>query len=367
MTRFTFSLSVALAITFGLQQVGRGQEDGKSLLSAAYQKTQSAKTVTDFSDVVDLCQQAEATSLTEAQSKYVRQLASWAYNKRGEAYVDQAATALESGDKERAAELDTRALANFEQAVDNDLTRWKAIHNRGVSYALAGRYESSIKDFTRVIELRPDYPNAWFNRAEIQYELAQFDKAISDYTKTIELTPDDFGAYTSRGHAHFEQQKFTAALDDYTAAIDLDRSNAEAFVNRGDAYQKLAEWKEAASDFRTAVEIDPQLSRGYASAAWLMVTCPDKQYRNAELGLQAAKRAIELRGNADFELLDTLAAALANADRFNDAAKAVSQAIELAPEESTNDLNQRLDLYTAGKAYRQSNTQTAQAQSATLR
>ena len=96
------------------------------------------------------------------------------------------------------------------------------------------------------------------------------------------------------------------------------------------ASEKLAEWQDAASDFRTAIELDSKLSRGYASAAWLMATCPDEQYRNAELGLQAAKRAIELRGNADFDLLDTLAAALANADRFDDAAKAISQAIELA-------------------------------------
>lgn len=367
MTRFAFSLSIAFGVACLCQQVGLGQDSGKDLLSAAYQRTQTAKTVTGFTEVIDLCHQAEATTLSEAQRKYVRQLASWAFNKRGEAYVDQAATALESGDKALASELDTKALSNFEQAVENDATRWKALHNRGVSYALAGKYDSSVKDFTRVIELRPDYPNAWFNRAEIQYELGQFDKAIPDYTKALELTPNDFGAFTSRGHAYFQQKQFEEALDDYTSAINLDSDNAEAFVNRGDAHQKLAQWKDAASDFRSAVELDPTLSRAYAGAAWLMATCPDEQYRNAELGLQAAKRAIELRGRADFALLDTLAAALANADRFDDAAQAISQAIELATEDATSALNQRLDLYTTQQAYRQPYAQTAQAESSDLR
>ncbi|MBI2480742.1 MAG: tetratricopeptide repeat protein [Planctomycetia bacterium] len=318
MKRFTYSLFVAYAIAIVSPEMSSGQQDTKSLLAAAYQKTQTAKTVAEYTEVIDLCQQAEASELTPEQGKYVRQLASWAYNRRGEAFVDQAATALESGDKVRASEFDTQALANFEKAVENDETRWKALHNRGVSYALAGKYEKAIADFTRVVELRPDYPNGWFNRAEIRYELGHFEQAITDYTKTLELNPADFGAHTSRGHTYYQLRKFTEALADYTSAIELDETNAEAYANRGDAHQKLEQWKEAASDFRRAVEIDPALPRAYASAAWLMATCPDKQFRNAELGLQAAQRAVELGGEDSFELLDTLAAAQANANRFDE-------------------------------------------------
>ena len=161
MKRFAYSVCVSLMLLLVSPGIGVGQQDTKSLLASAYQKTQTATTISDYTVVIDICQQAEATNLTPEQVKYVRQLASWAYNRRGEAYVDQAATALESGDKAKASELDTKALANFEKAVANDETRWKAIHNRGVSYALAGKYEKSIVDFTRVIELKPDFPNGW--------------------------------------------------------------------------------------------------------------------------------------------------------------------------------------------------------------
>ena len=258
-------------------------------------------------------------------------------------------------------------MANFEKAVENDETRWKAIHNRGVSYALAGKYEKSITDFTRVIELRPDYPNAWFNRAEIRYELGHFEQAIPDYTKMLELNPDDFGAYTSRGHTYFRVRKFTEALDDYSSAIQLNEANAEAYANRGDAHQKLDNWKEAAADFRRAVELDATLPRAYASAAWLMATCPDEHFRNAELGLQAAQRAIELGSEDNFELLDTLAAAQANAKHFDQAIATVSKAIELAPADASSPLTQRLELYNSQRPYRQQLAQTAQAESPELR
>jgi tetratricopeptide (TPR) repeat protein len=367
MKRFALSVFVAYAAVMASPEWSSGQEDAKSLLASAYQKTQTAKTVADYTAVIDLCQQAEATNLTPEQGQYVKQLASWAYNRRGEAFVDQAATAIESGDKARASEFDTKALANFEKAVENDASRWKAIHNRGVSYALAGKYEKAIADFTRVIEVRPDYPNGWFNRAEIRYELGHFEQAIPDYTKTLELNPADFGAHTSRGHTYFRMRKFTEALADYTTAIELDETNAEAYANRGDAYQKAGQWKEAASDFRRAVELDPALPRAYAGAAWLMATCPDEQFRNAKLGLQAARRAVELGSEDNFELLDTLAAAQANANRFDDAIATVSKAIELAPTSASSPLAERLTLYNSQRPYRQQHVQTAQAESGELR
>lgn len=367
MKRYVCSLCVFCAIFILSPGSSVAQENATRLLAAAYQKTQTAKTVSDYTAVIDICQQAEATNLSPEQRKYVRQLAAWAYNRRGEAYIDQAATALESGDKAKASELDAKALANFEKAVENDETRWKAIHNRGVSYALAGKYEKSIVDFTHAIKLQPDYPNAWFNRAEIRYELGHFEQAIPDYTKTLELNPDDFGAYTSRGHTYFRMRKFTAALEDYSTAIELDDANAEAYVNRGDAYQKLEQWKEAASDFRRAVELDPKLPRAYASAAWLMATCPNEQFRNAELGLQAAQRAIELGSEDNFELLDTLAAAQANANRFDDAVASVSKAIKLAPADASAPLAERLEMYNSQRPYRQQHAQTAELEAAERR
>lgn len=360
------SLGVAVLLMALAPTLSLAQSDAKKLIAEAYEKTQSAESQSDFTAVIDLCQQAQAYELSSANDKYLRQLQAWALNRRGQAFVEQAARLLEEGDAERAAQFDGKALADFEAAVKHDQTRWKAFHNRGVSYALAGKYKSAIDDFSMVIELKPDYENAWFNRGEIQYELGQFETAIADYSQALELEPGDFGAVTGRGHAHYQMKQFTAALDDYAAAIRLAPDTASAYANRGDTYRSLQNWEEAAADFRKAIELDPSSARGYQGAAWLMATCPDERFRHVKLGLQAATKAVELTAERDHETLDTLAAAYASAGRFDDAITSVSKAIKLAPASVSSALAVRLELYNAETPYREPIARTASVAGATV-
>ena len=59
------------------------------------------------------------------------------------------------------------ALTQFETAVDLNFKHWKALHNRGVSYAMNDRLDEAAQDFSATIRIHPEYANAWFNRAEV--------------------------------------------------------------------------------------------------------------------------------------------------------------------------------------------------------
>ncbi len=122
----------------------------------------------------------------------------------------------------------------------------------------------------------------------------------------------------------------------------------------------MGEWDKAANDFRQAISLDKKFGRGYQSAAWLMATCPDPQFRNPDLAVRSAERAIELDGDGEYIYLDTLAAALANSGQFERAQDAQRRAIELAPPENVAPLKQRLTLYGTRKPYRQEVGATAQ-------
>jgi len=326
----------------------------------AFNRTKSATTLQDYAEVILLCEQAQAQELTAKDKEYLERLSSWAYNRRGEARTALAAEALDDGDEKQAAELDGRALADFEAAVRQDPARWKALHNRGVSYAVARKYELAIADFSGVIELQSGYANAWFNRGEIRYELGQLNEALGDYTQAIRLSKErDVGAFTSRGHAYFRLRRFRESLNDYNRAVQLTSSSADSYANRGDAYQSLGMWELAAADFRRAIDLDPKSSRAYQSAAWLMATCPDNRYRNVQLAVQAANRAVSLLKQSDYRYLDTLAAAQANAGQFDEAKTTLANAIDSAPQSDLPTLRKRLELYNAQQPYRQDRTQTA--------
>ena len=70
--------------------------------------------------------------------------------------------------------------------------------------------------------------------------------------------------------------------------------------------------------------------------------------------MRAAEQAIKLDGDlADYKYLDTLAAALANAGRFDEARNKIAEAIQAAPENEVPSLRKRYQLYEQRQPYRQ--------------
>ena len=249
---------------------------------------------------------------------YLNRLASWAYDHRGQIVAEQAAGMAESEKLSESRELEQRALADFDRAVHLDATRWRAVHNRGVSYALAGKdkYPAALQDFDQTIRLEPNFFKAWFNRGEIRRELGMFDEAVEDFTQAVRLKPDDMLAHRGRAHANYQLGRLQQALEDFSRVIEIAPQDAIAWVDRADLCTELGRWEAAASDYRQALKIDKGLGRAYLGAAWLMATCPDQRIRNPAFSVKAAEKAIELDGTKDHHYPDTLAAAYASPGCF---------------------------------------------------
>lgn len=343
------------------------QQDPVAMSKELYEAASNASTIEELNQVAARLEQARRGQLTEPTEKYLTNLHAWLLHKRGEVYMKQAAEAAAGPDGQASREWDARAMADFDVALQLDPKRWKSYHHRGVCRALAGQLEEASRDFTRAIELKADYASSWFNRGEIQYEIGQYARAVADYDEAIRLQPEDAGFHTSRGHARFQLRQFPQALEDYELALQLDPDNPEYLANRGEAMRSVGQWEQAAADFGRAIKLAPQYGRAYQSVAWLMATCPDQAYRNAELAVRAARKSIELDGDQDYIVLDTLAAAYANNGEFDKAQNALRRAIELAPPDNAAPLRERLELYRAGRPFRQSAPRTAGGSAAPTR
>ena len=60
-------------------------------------------------------------------------------------------------------------------------------------------YKGAIVDYTKAIELDPEYALAYDNRGASKYYLEDYKGAIEDHTKAIELDPEYVYAYFNRG------------------------------------------------------------------------------------------------------------------------------------------------------------------------
>ena len=280
-----------------------------------------------------------------------------------------------------------QAIADYTKAIrlsPEDATAW---YNRGVAWLAKKEFDKAILDFNRAIRLEPKYALAYYKRGNAWREKKEFDKAIADYTEAIRRDPKDAGSHNNRGIAWREKKDFDKAIADYTEAIQIDPKIAAAYNNRGEswsnkkeydkaiydyneairlvpnfgmalsnrgaAWSHKKEYGKAISDYSEASRIDPKDANTWNASAWFAATCPDARYRNGKNAVEHATRACELTAWKDGAMLDTLAAAYAEAGDFPNAVKWAEKAVELAPKEMKGELRSHLDVFKAHKPYRE--------------
>jgi tetratricopeptide (TPR) repeat protein len=128
-------------------------------------------------------------------------------------------------------------------------------------------------------------------------------------------------------------------------------------LNLGTALLKSGKPRAAVSAYRQAIGEDPHLVGARLQLAWVLATTEDDTLRN---GAEAVRLAEEVRSKVNekhVRLLDVLAAAYAEAGRFNDACRVALTGLEVAASggsaEQLESLRARLVLYRLGKPYRE--------------
>ena len=160
----------------------------------------------------------------------------------------------------RGAEADQRgqyseAIANFTKAIELNPDYAEAYYARGHVYGKQGEYDQSIANLTKAIELNPDYAQVYYFRGLTYSGQGEHDQAIQDFTKAIELNPKLAEAYYFRGLTYSGQDEHDLAIQDSTKAIELESDYAEAYAIRGLAWLHLKKWQEAKSDLTTAKDM----------------------------------------------------------------------------------------------------------------
>ena len=139
----------------------------------------------------------------------------------------------------------------------------------------------------------------------------------------------------------------------YQEFLRIKPHNAEAHYRLGTVLQALGRFQDAMSHYDDALRHGPKNVMVMNNLAWLLATCPVAELRDGQRALQLAGRLAEMKGPGSFTLLDTLAAAHAEAGQFDEAVRWQEKAVELAPDDQRDVLRGRLELYKQGKPFRE--------------
>ena len=218
------------------------------------------------------------------------------------------------------------AIENFSKAIELKPDYAEVYHARGLTYSYQGEHEQAIQDATKAIELNPDYAEAYYTRGLAYSCQGEHEQAIQDFSKTIELKPDDAEVYAMRSFTYSSQGEYDRVIEDATKAIKINPDYAEAYVMRGLAYSCQGEHEQAIQDSTKAIEINPDYAEAY-HARGLAYSSQGKYDR----AIQDFSKAIELKPDHD-EAYYTRGLAYNYQDKYDRAIQDFSKAIELKPD-----------------------------------
>ena len=140
-------------------------------------------------------------------------------------------------------------------------------------------------------------------------------------------------------------------------AVRIAPNAVQAQFGLAELLRKLGRTEEAVEAYLNVIRIEPEMTDTYNIVAWLMATHPEESLRNGTEAVEWATRACELTENRNHHFLNTLAAAFAEAGRYEEAIATVEQAIEIArgagDTATIGQMNNMLQAFQAGRPWRE--------------
>ena len=153
-----------------------------------------------------------------------------------------------------------------------------ALANRATLLEQAGRLAEAEAAYARLVQLRPDLPDSWFNLAVVQRKARRFDAALASYQQALDRgvsQPEE--VHLNRAVIYADHlRRDDAAAAELQAALDANPRYVPALLNLANLREDLGDRSGALAAYERLLLIDPECSLALARHASLVfATGPD--------------------------------------------------------------------------------------------
>jgi protein O-mannosyl-transferase len=253
----------------------------------------------------------------------------------------------------------------------------------------AGNLDEAARNFRSVLRTAPDAEDIHYRLGRILLLQKKWAEAGVQLGEVLRLSPDNAVAHKFMGDALAGQGKYAEAEAEYSTALlsrpgDVVITETLARLARKVENQKTlaslfealksqptpeihgqiaviqtmqGEFQKAIGHYTEALRLRPDSPDALNNLAWLLATCPNAHLRDGVQAVKHAERACELTQYAVTPFVGTLAAAYAEAGRFEEAIATAEKACALASESGDQNLLKRnqelLALYRKHQSYQE--------------
>jgi protein O-mannosyl-transferase len=247
------------------------------------------------------------------------------------------------------------AISHFESALRVKPNHGQAHCNLGLALARRGDLSGAMAHLEDALRIKPGFVDAYINLGLVFNMQGQFDEAIAQYHEALKYAPDNPTARTNLGIILAKRGELNAAIEQFQIALRVKPYDATARYRLGEVLYRQGKVADAIVQWREALRLQPRNVVVVNQLAWVLATSPDASIRNGQQAVKLAQRAVEISAGKEPAILDTLAAAHAQAGQFDRAAQAGEQAVELATSQNKAALaatiKTRMVLYQSGKPF----------------
>ena len=214
----------------------------------------------------------------------------------------------------------------------------------------------ALMEYQRALLLKQDRPETYNSIGRILTGEGKAEEALPYFRAAVKLKPDAPVFHDSLGIALVELGRYDEAKREFSTAMMQDTNYVPARYQMGRALLKQGSGVEAVKYFREALRMEPNNLQMLIYIASVLAGDENPLVRNGTEACVLAQHAADLSANSQPLVLDTLAAAQAEAGRFENAVETEQRALDLVKTKGASDevpaMQQRLALYQKHQPWR---------------
>ncbi len=247
-------------------------------------------------------------------------------------------------------------IRQIQRALEIDPRFARAHNDLGHLFAEQEELSQARVHFEQAIAIDSEYVDPHYNLAVTLNKLGRVDEAADQYRQAIRIKPNYLDAYNNLGNILLRQGKVSEAVVEFERLLKIDANYPQAYVSLGTASIERGEFHQAVAHFRSALEFQPGLISAATNLTWVLAACEDGSVREAEEAVRLGEQNAEITQRRDPIVLDSLAAAYAEARRWDEAVSTANEAVTLASaagrQRLAEEISNRRQLYQQQQPYR---------------